>query len=120
MTFQLDTTGTVHIAAPEAREGEEAAAVDKIAQVIRASGIDRGWAAPGDANELARRIYALGPNTHPAAPSDDKLRIAVEALKGARQIAGRLDSHDAGMMEDEIQAIDQALVALKTCAKEPS
>lgn len=55
------------------------------------------------------------PPTQPLAEGADaeKLRVAVEALEGAKQIASRLDGHDAEMMADEIEAIDQALAALQ-------
>ncbi len=49
-------------------------------------------------------------HTHPA---PDALRDVIEALEGAKQISARLDGHDAGMMADEIEAIDQALAALQ-------
>nr|WP_312294658.1 hypothetical protein [Brevundimonas diminuta] len=81
-----------------------------------------GWCAPNEwwpaeftktppKPETSRNVIAL--YTTPPAPEAEKMRVAVEALKGAKQIASRLDGHDAEMMADEIEEIDQALAALQ-------
>ena len=72
----------------------------------------------GEATARVRPLY-----THPAAPSGDKLRIAVEALETSREnLIGWFEAIDAEIrvehemhvsLKDDLAVIDQALATLK-------
>lgn len=96
--------------APEAREGGQ-----PVGQVnaLYASGFGRmrciEWTA-GDMPEVGTKLY-----THPAAPSDDKLRIAVEALLTLPELKKRQEHlrKGIGTATDEGKIVLQALATLK-------
>lgn len=93
--------------APEAREGEAVGQVN----ALYASGFGRmrciEWAA-GDMPEVGTKLYS-----HPAAPSADKLRTAVEAIweiAGGRAAEGHNETGRLARIKDRAS---EALAALK-------
>lgn len=100
--------------APEAREGEGEAWKFRNMD-LRQVGVTMDKREADRKAEAGWEIEPLGLITHPAAPSADKLRIAVEALEGARDplSTAKMWGKRKGGCDGAVDKIDRALWGIK-------